>query len=438
MHKFFPILLLCQCLSFGILLVFWYWRLSKDMANQIRSVIDYCDNLTEYFRKYDKGMRNAVTEATLHREIDNCLEFIMYLFMNRAKRIYISTVIKWVSVMIVACAWFVGYFVMILPNLVIFEDNFLCLYENDLKAGVQRVAECTVPTSTFLRAVWYINQVLLGLLALVAMFHGLELCQRRSFSSSFFYRTVPGLQDGRLAESVDLYFNARHLSLLSRFCDSNLHLCKDAGLSKSLARKYGAPDGWTPGRETLVDKHFPVIQPEQLRKFRLTSEKYYRKKQSEEKKKAKTVKVRPVSQRKATINRNSRNAVTPGKTTAASGRSQGTSGQKRIPGFEYDQSMYMTSHLLGRKLEKDLRSVRSSKKWQGSTSSTPKTYRSDVRLNELAVAMTTPRAQMDYRPRGAGYYPSFTTRNREFNPHAYNLDLMIRRNYADNLNNWKP
>ncbi|XP_069103801.1 uncharacterized protein [Argopecten irradians] len=295
MHKFFPILLLCQSLSFVVLLILWFWCLSRDLTDQIGSVIHYCDNLTDYYRKYDKGLRKNVTEATLHREIDNCLEFLVCLLMKKAKKLYMLALIKWASLILICFAWFIGYFMIILPDLIVFEDKFVCLYE-DVPTS-QKTAECTIPTSNFLRAVWYINQVLLGLLALVATFQVIELCQRKNFSSSFFYRTMPGLQDGRLAECVDLYYNPRYVNFLSCVCDTNINLCTDNGLSKSLARKYGAPDGWTPGKQTIVDKHYPVIQPEQIQKFRQSSEDHFRKKDVKNSKTIKTVKVHPVSKK---------------------------------------------------------------------------------------------------------------------------------------------
>jgi hypothetical protein len=56
-------------------------------------------------------------------------------------------------------------------------------------------------------------------------------------------------------------------------------------------RKYGVPDGSTPGRETIMDKHFPVLQPEQLKRFRISCE-LFRTKNDKEKKRGKRAKVR--------------------------------------------------------------------------------------------------------------------------------------------------
>jgi len=440
MHKLFPIILICEALSLLMLVLVWYWWWGRGMATQILSIADYCNNLTEYYRKYDKGMRTAVTEATLHREIDNFLEYFAYLLMKKSKQLYVGYIVKWTSLVIVCGAWFAGYIAMFYPGFVVFEDKFLCAVN---KISIE---ECSVPTSTFLRAVWYITIVLLSLLIVIAFLHIFETCRRQKFSSTFFYRTIPGAMDSRLSSCVDIYFNPKFHSLISKFCDANSHLCTNIGLSRSLARKYGTTDGWTPGRETIMDKHYPVIQPEQIRRFRLISEIHFRKhyKNLPENGNIHNTKSKSVHYGKRTVHvhpyRSPRIHNISGKVSSSSGYSTTEHSES------LDKISYMTPRLMARKLQKNVSPIHKSNDFQGPMTSTPKGRLTEEELNYFAVQIASHRhldgheksTAVKYAPRNTGNHPKFVSRNRDLNPFAYKLDYTIRKNIAANLNTWKP
>jgi hypothetical protein len=229
-------------------LLIWYWCFGKSLKNQITAVIDRSNTLTEYYRMYDRGMHRSVSESTLHRELDNLLELLLHLFINKMTKIYVLYTVKWILIIIICSVWVafrpiiikhanvqmirrernamfmyhtalrnvevgiahdaemvalhreldnllelllhlfinkmtkiyvlytvkwiliiiicsvwvVGQVFLLYPDLIIFQDSFHCVLKDTKGATIS--ASCAIPTSTFLRAVWYINIAFLSLL----------------------------------------------------------------------------------------------------------------------------------------------------------------------------------------------------------------------------------------------------------------------------------
>ncbi|CAG2251931.1 unnamed protein product [Mytilus edulis] len=447
-HKIFPVITLCEALSMVLPLLIWSWCFGKNLKNQITAVIDQSNTLTDYYRMYDKGIRRqTVNETTLHRELDNFLELILSILMVKMPKIYVLYTLKWVVVIIFCHAWIIGQVFLLYPNLVIFEDTFLCV--KMINPGTYASAQCSIPTSTFLRAVWYINIAFLSLVLICTFFCLIMIGKRVKYSSTFFYIHVPGAMDSRLADCIQESFNTTYYSLLSRFCEDNTHLCSDSGLARSLSRKYGVPDGTTPGKETIMDKHFPVLQPEQLKKFRLTCEQYKTRKQDRGKGRNKS-KVR-FAHRKDESDTVSMISATDSVMSRMSIRSRTDRPARRNKVRHYDPDVYLTPRLMTRKMVQDLKTIKNSSRLSSLNSSqrTPRSVSSvDIGKWTPRSSTPTPRKQdvqgrrpvvkyMDVNPQTTGHYPVFASRNREYNPYAYRLHTMIMQANAKNSTAWK-
>ena len=445
-HKMFPIITLCEAMSMILPLLIWYWCFGKSLKNQITAVIDRSNTLTEYYRMYDRGMHRSVSESTLHRELDNLLELLLHLFINKMTKIYVLYTVKWVLIIIICSVWVVGQVFLLYPDLIIFQDSFHCVLKDTKGATIS--ASCAIPTSTFLRAVWYINIAFLSLLIICTFACLIMIGRKVRYTSTFFYTSVPGVMDSRLSDCIQETFNSRHISLLSRFCEDNTNLCTNPGLSRSLSRKYGVPDGSTPGRETIMDKHFPVLQPEQLKRFRICCE-LFRTKNDKENKRGKRAKVRFARERDD-LDTKSINSATDSVISKISVNSRYNQTVKKNKVHHLDRDFYMTPRLMARKMGKDLKSIKNSPRLSSLNSSqrTPRSI-SSLDIGHLSQRSSTPRHSevssrrqdnkyMDVHAQTTGHYPVFASRNRELNPYAYRLHTLIMKTNARNSSTWKP
>lgn len=238
-HKIFPILLICQCACLGIPLLIWYWCLSSELRSHTKAIIEHANLLTIAYHKYDRSQLRS-DEASVHRQLDNYLEYLSYLLTCKARRLYTMHLIKWIVMLIITVAWFGGNLGMFSPDFVIFRDRFTCLYDN----RSQITYDCYFPTSMFLRVIWYIDIIILAILIVLILLHIIvDLCLPRRYQDTYLHRSVPGAMDYRLAHCIQRNYNSRYYWMLSKLCDENEHLCNDPGLSKSLARKYGTHVG---------------------------------------------------------------------------------------------------------------------------------------------------------------------------------------------------
>lgn len=446
-HKLFPIITICEAISMLLPLFIWSWCFGKNFENQISAVIDQSNNLTEYYRMYDKGVRRTVTEASLHRELENYLELLLSIVMHKMPRIFVLYVLKWVFVLIFSIIWIAGQVVVHFPDMNIFVGSFLCVSIDGKSAST-----CSIPTSTFLRAVWYINIAFLGLVLICSIAGLIILARGNTFTSTFFFSHVPGAMDTRVADCMEETFSKPQYTLLSRFCEDNTQLCNDPGMSRSLSRKYGVRDGFTPGRETIMEKHFPVIQPEQIRKFRLACEQYKTKKYNKDKGRAKPkVRFARGNSDPETISIYSNPESIVG---SMSFRGKPTKRPNKNKIQHIDRDFYLTPRLMQRKMAQDLKSIKSSSKFSSSNTSqrTPRSI-SSIDLHKMTPRSSTPISDRSRRqgavkrqgnqiqnvdPQTTGHYPVYAGRSREFNPFAYRLHNLIMQANAKNTNSWKP
>ncbi|XP_064615478.1 uncharacterized protein LOC135479533 [Liolophura sinensis] len=238
-HKIFPILLICQCTCLAIPLLIWHWCLASEMRSHTKAIIEHGNILTTAYHKYDRSQLRS-DEASVHRQLDNYLEYLSYLLTCKARRLYTMHLIKWIAMLVITVAWLGGNLGMFSPDFVIFRDRFTCLYDS----RNQITYNCYFPTSIFLRVVWYINIIILAILIVLILFHIIvDLCLPRRYQDTYLHRSIPGAMDYRLAHCIQRNYNSRYYWMLSKLCDENEHLCNDPGLSKSLARKYGTHAG---------------------------------------------------------------------------------------------------------------------------------------------------------------------------------------------------
>ena len=429
-HKYFPMLLLAQGFTTGIFILMWKFWLSRDLSNHIKCIIEYSNNMTEYYRKYDKSMRTNIPEASLHREIDNFLEYLAFLLMQKSRDLFKHFVIKCVLFLFLSTVWIIGNVLIFYPDFRLFQGKFVCLLEES-KVVNQRVADCTITTTPFLRVCWYISVslvVLLFVFTLCRLF--VTICYRRPFQESFFYMYIPGIMDSRLGDVVNSSLSLRYCTFVSNFCEDNVRLCKDLGMSRSLTRKYGVIDGTTPGRETIVDRHFPVIQPQQIKKFRISAENYSLDENANERFRTGKVRFsRPFG---------SKSKVAPSLSTISVSAVPSAHRKHDRVHFNrpavvmkdsYNDEKYMTSRLLARKLEKEMNFHRVSSRMSTdsntyfptqSSHGTPKrisvnvagikSSSSNLYGSSLGVKYTAPLA--------SHYTSALNSRNRDFDPYA--------------------
>ena len=459
-HKIYPILLLCEGLSLLLPLVIWYWCFGRELSDSVASVIDHSNNLTEYYRKYDKTKGRAVTEVMLHRELDNFLEYMAYLLITQSKRMFRLFVAKWVALLILTICWIAGLVALHMPNFAdIFADKFTCVFGYDKIKRSQRIAECTIPTATLLRATWFANAALLGFLVIFVIVYVVVLNRRYQYVDTFMYRSIPGCMDKRLATCIQQFFNSRHFSLISRFCGQNTFLCRDVGMSRSLARKYGLFHTHTPGRGGIMDKHFPIIQTEQIEKFRLSAELFYLNLYRE---------TTSMSQVMPVNNVDKANHQTKQKTTKPAKKDK-TKIQPKDKRTD-PQTDYLPPYALTRKLKQETKHLNGFTPRAGGNSpvnkslSTNRSTRSDITLEDLEFTTSTPSPPQrklagtrkgtsgtnnlygfhhglrlgKIHPQTTDRYPKFVMRHRELDPYAFRMSKDMMRRKAEDIARWKP
>lgn len=443
-HKLFPILLIGESACVLLPFILWYWCYGRGVSDDINSIIDHVNCLTDAYAHYDRGRHLTVSE-NLHNHLDNYLQFLIYCLTSRARTTYISFIFKWLCVILILCGWVVGHFLLHMNfEFEIFRDKFVCLFNTDT-SGVQSVALCTIPTSTYLRAVWFINMVVTISLIIATIGYVIDTCRSKLYEKSFLYNSVPGCMDRRLAMCVKKFFPSEHVSLLAKFCEMNSHLLFDVGRSKTLARKYALLEGISPGRESVVDRHYPVIQPYQLDEFVIQSELHFLNVQPEtavNDDKLKQTKDTKPDQKLKFFNKRKRK-VNP------------------KPPRRNGQLRYMPPHILNRTLHKFGRESPSSFRGLNESPITHRSNQTHLTLEDLEFKTSTPEKgklsrQSFFLPslessrvqnkRFRPAYPSnviqpsqpTSTRSRELDPYAYRLYTSIQRKRAENIAQWKP
>lgn len=443
-HKLFPVLVIGESACILLPIILWYWCYGRGVGDDISAVVDHVNSLTDAYAHYDRGRHMTVSEYLLNH-LDNYLQFFIYCLTSRARSTFVSFILKWTFMVFILCGWVVGLLLIHMNfDFEIFRDKFLCLY-NTNAAGVQSIAICTIPTSTYLRAVWFINMAVTIAMVMATIAYVIDSCRPKLYEKSFFYSSIPGCMDRRLAMCIKKFFSSQHVALLAKFCEMNSHLFYDVGRSKTLARKYALLEGISPGRESLVDRHYPVIQPYQLDEFVVQSELHFLNLRSKSTAKAANVKidvkdkkdVKPVPKLKLLSKR-----------------------KRKVKPNTSRQQVHlrcMPPHILNRTLHKlggDSHSFRD-------LNESPITHRSNqtqLTLEDLEFKTSTPErgtlstnsfflpmdsSRVQTRQSSHAYpinvvRPVQPSRKRELDPYAYRLYTSILRKKAENVGQWKP
>ncbi|KAK7100810.1 hypothetical protein V1264_023688 [Littorina saxatilis] len=252
-HRVFSLLVLCQAICLLLVLILWFWCFGQDLANHVQELIHHANHLTNQYRRYTEGVNRGaghreVTETTLHSDLDNYLEYLLHVLTLKGERLYTRHLCKWVIVLVLCVLW--------------------------LAVIIYYVVSCGLPKPVILQVLWVLPiLILVGTVVLVTFHIAYDLCKTRDYENTFFYRAVPGTMDARLITIVSETYNPRYVWLLSRHCWHNTSLCSNAGLSKSLARKYcyvslqHRHDRWR-------DQHFPTLRSDQVDRFQFNSEQW--------------------------------------------------------------------------------------------------------------------------------------------------------------------
>lgn len=441
-HKLFPVLIIGESASVLLPIILWYWCYGRPVSDDVNSILDHANCLTDAYGRYDRGNYLTVSE-NLHNTLDNYLQFFIYFLTTRARSTYISFIVKWLCLVFILCGWVVGQ-ILIHKNFefAIFRDKFICLYNT----GVQNVATCTISTSTYMRAVWFINMVVTSVLIIATVAYVIDLLRPKLYEKTFLYHSVPGCMDRRLALCVNKFYKIQYVSLIAKFCEMNSHILYDVGRCKTLARKYALLEGISPGRESIVDRHYPVIQPYQLDKFAIQSELHF-------------LNIQPKTAKQDNTNKKERDE----KANKAERHSKLITKRKRKiePNSprKAEKLRYMPHHILNRSLYKF------AKESPRSLDQSPITNRSNqsrLTLEDLEFKTSTPenrtlsRSFMTslesskiqgkrFSPNATRVYPINSirpmhpaARTRELDPYAYRLYTSILRRNAETSRSWKP
>lgn len=446
-HKLFPVLLIGESACVLLPIILWYWCYGRGITDDVNSIIDHVNCLTDAYFHYDRGRHLTVSE-NLHNHLDNYLQFLIYCLTARARSTFISFIVKWLCVIFVLCGWVIGHFLIHMGfKFEIFRDKFVCLFNTDI-SGVQSVAICTIPTSTYLRAVWFINMAVTIALIIATIGYVIDSCRSKLYEKSFLYNSVPGCMDRRLAMCVKKFFASQHVSLLAKFCEMNSHLLYDVGKSKTLSRKYALLEGISPGRESVVDRHYPVIQPYQLDEFVIQSELHF-------------LNVQP----KITKHGDSDNKLKETNDNKSDPKPKFFNKRKRKvkpkTSRRNGQLRYMPPHILNRTLHKFGSESPSSFRGQNESPITHRSNQTQLTLEDLEFKTSTPEkgtlsrqsfflpSLESSRVQNKHFRPAYpsnviqpsqpaSTRTRELDPYAYRLYTSILRKKAENIAQWKP
>jgi hypothetical protein len=296
-----------------------------------------------------------------------------------------------------------------------------------------------------MRAVWFINMVVAAVLIIATVAYVIDLIRPKLYEKTFLYNSIPGCMDRRLALCVNKFYKVQYVSLFAKFCELNSHILYDVGRCKTLARKYALLEGISPGRESIVDRHYPVIQPYQLDKFAIESELHFLNIQSKTTRKDNAHEKEKDDKdnkfdKNLKLNTKRKRKIKPNSPRKA------------------DQLRFIPLHILNRTLYKF------AKDSPRSLEQSPITHRSNqsrLTLEDLEFQTSTPenrtlsRSFMTslnssrihgnrYSPIATQFYPinsvhpMHPARTRELDPYAYRLHTSILRRNAENSRSWKP
>lgn len=278
-HKVFPVLMVCQALSLLLVLFLWRRCLAQDLVIVVQEIANYANDLTDRYRQHDEQgqqdpLQRTVNQTNLNIDLNNYLIYFAHVLNVKAPVIYFRHVGKWVVLLAACLAWFLGTLNLFLPKFDVFLDYAFCKHGTGTSVSG---STCYLPSSIFLKALWYLTLVILAATMGLVVFHlSFDLCRPQRYRNTFFHQMIPGAKDFRVERIVEMYYKACYVTLLSRHCWANAYLLTNSGLSEALTWRYSYYPTDTQNNQGWLPRPFPSLQPDQIEIFHRISLAYVR------------------------------------------------------------------------------------------------------------------------------------------------------------------